>query len=247
MRFRDLTAREIDARVGQVGEGWATLLLYKDARVDMDILDETVGCENWQRRHYDVKGNMYCSVGIKINNEWIWKDDCGTESKTEKEKGESSDSFKRACVNWGIGRELYTSPKIFINCKTDKKQIVSLKDFEVSEITIQDKIIKALKITAYNKNKQTRERVFEWELNTIGKSAQKPQNPLEIMLTLEDAKKMKTAGGVELDKLNEGQLNQLVNCKNKTYSKAAQMILDDRVKSDMHLEEMAEGNPPWEE
>ena len=114
MKFRDLTKDEIDVRVGQVGDGWATLLLYKDARVDMDILDETAGSENWQRRHYEVKGNMYCSVGIKCGGEWIWKDDCGTESNTEKEKGEASDSFKRACFNWGIGRELYTAPFIWV-------------------------------------------------------------------------------------------------------------------------------------
>ena len=49
-------------------------------------------------------------------NCWVWKWDCGTESNTEKEKGEASDSFKRACVNWGIGRELYTAPQIWITC-----------------------------------------------------------------------------------------------------------------------------------
>ena len=119
MKFRDLRANEIDARVGQIGEGYCTLLLYKDARVDMDILDETVGKDNWQRKHYEVKGNLYCSVGINtLDNGWVWKDDCGTESNTEKEKGESSDSFKRACVNWGIGRELYTAPQIYIKCET---------------------------------------------------------------------------------------------------------------------------------
>ena len=88
MKFRKLKPEEIDVRVGTVinSARWqgVTLLLYKDARVDMDILDETVGSENWQRRHYEVKGNMYCSVGIKCDGEWVWKDDCGTESNTEK-------------------------------------------------------------------------------------------------------------------------------------------------------------------
>lgn len=248
MGVRDLMAREIDVRVGQVGDGWATLLLYKDARVDMDILDETVGCNNWQRRHYEVKGNMYCSVGIKFNDEWVWKDDCGTESNAEKEKGESSDSFKRACVNWGIGRELYTSPKIFINCETDGKKIKDLKDFKVSEITIENKVITALKITAYNKDKKARELVFEWELKAIEKFAQKPQNSPEIIMTLEEAKKLKTKSGLELDRLMDAQLKEFVKCSNKTYSVGAQMILDERMKeADRHLEEMAEDKLPWEE
>jgi hypothetical protein len=86
----------------------------------MNILDETVGAENWQREHYECKGNLFCRVGIWCNNAWVWKADCGTESNTEKEKGESSDSFKRACFNWGIGRELYTAPKTKIKGHTNK-------------------------------------------------------------------------------------------------------------------------------
>lgn len=112
MKFRALKANEIEVRVANITEKKCTLLLYKDARCDMNILDETVGADNWQRRHYDCKGNLFCSVGIMTGKEWVWKDDCGAESFTEKEKGEASDSFKRACVNWGIGRELYTAPRI---------------------------------------------------------------------------------------------------------------------------------------
>ena len=112
MEFRTLRADEIDARVNTISEKGCSLLLYKDARVDMVILDETFGADHWQRKHYECKGNLFCSVGIKIGSEWIWKDDAGSESNTEKEKGEASDSFKRACVNWGIGRELYTAPRL---------------------------------------------------------------------------------------------------------------------------------------
>ena len=119
MQFRTLKANELSVRIGTVSAKGVCLLLYKDARADMTILDETVGAENWQREHYEVKGNMFCRVGIKTGNEWVWKSDCGTESNAEAEKGESSDSFKRACVNWGIGRELYTSPLIFIPCPTE--------------------------------------------------------------------------------------------------------------------------------
>lgn len=125
MKFRPLNADEIDIRVGSVSEKGATLLFYKNARVDMAILDETVGEGNWQRDHKEVKGNLFCGIGIRASaigdlpsDEWIWKWDCGTESYTEKEKGEASDSFKRAGFNWGIGRELYTAPFTFVKCET---------------------------------------------------------------------------------------------------------------------------------
>lgn len=121
MEFRTLNANEIECRVAQVFEGKGiTLLLYKNARTDSSILDETVGCKNWQNRFYECKGNLYCSVGIKFD-EWVWKDDCGTESFTEKEKGEASDAFKRACFKWGIGKELYTAPLIYIKAEDIKK------------------------------------------------------------------------------------------------------------------------------
>lgn len=122
--FRNLRPEEIQVRMNTVTQRGASFLLYKDARCDMDILDETVGAENWQRAHEEHKGNLFCKVGININYSngkeplWVWKEDCGTESNTEKEKGEASDSFKRACVNFGIGRELYTKIPIFIKIAT---------------------------------------------------------------------------------------------------------------------------------
>lgn len=116
IKFRKLNANEIDCRVKIVSEKYIQLLLYKDARVDQNILDETVGPMNWQNDYKVVKENMYCGIGIKDTDtgEWVWKWNCGVESNTEKEKGEASDSFKRAGFNWDIGRELYTSPKIAI-------------------------------------------------------------------------------------------------------------------------------------
>lgn len=141
--FRLLRADEIEVRVSQAKEKGAALLLYKNARCDMNILDETVGAENWQRKHYDCKGNLFCSVGIRIGNEWIWKDDCGEESNQSAEKGEASDSFKRACVNWGIGRELYTAPFLWV--PAEKTQIVKRGDkyacndrFTVEKIAYDD-------------------------------------------------------------------------------------------------------------
>ena len=116
MEFRKLKASEIDARVSTVSEKGCSLLLYKDARVDQNILDETVGPEYWQRTHQLIGNNLYCTVEIfnKALDTWVAKQDVGTESYTEKEKGQASDSFKRACFNWGIGRELYTAPFIWI-------------------------------------------------------------------------------------------------------------------------------------
>lgn len=114
MTFRTLKPDEIECRVGTCSEKGLTLLLYKNARVDMDILDETVGASNWQRHHSRDNANCTVSVYCAERGEWVSKEDTGTESNTEAEKGLASDSFKRACVNWGIGRELYTSPFIWI-------------------------------------------------------------------------------------------------------------------------------------
>lgn len=122
MNFRKLRACEIEARVSTVSEKGCSLLLYKDARVDQNVLDETVGAENWKRSHQLIGNNLYCTVDIwdSEKQQWVSKQDVGTESYTEKEKGQASDSFKRACFNWGIGRELYTAPFIWIDASKAK-------------------------------------------------------------------------------------------------------------------------------
>lgn len=126
--FRGLRPDEIEVRVGSVTAKGASLLLYIDARCGMNILDEVYGPEGWQRKHEVINGNLYCGIGIwnKEINEWVWKWDCGTESRADGEgnekKGEASDSFKRACFNIGIGRELYTGGFIFASCPTKAKQ-----------------------------------------------------------------------------------------------------------------------------
>lgn len=110
--FRLLNASEIDARISQANEYYVNILLYKDARCDMRILDETVGPMNWKKSYVRDNANCIVSIWDSEKSQWISKEDTGTESNTEKEKGLASDSFKRACFVWGIGRELYTSPKI---------------------------------------------------------------------------------------------------------------------------------------
>lgn len=121
---RTLYASEIECRVGTIkpdGSG-CSLLLYKDARVDMRLLDEVYGPMNWKRDHELINGNLFCTLYIwdADKKEWVSKQDVGTESYTEKEKGQASDAFKRAGFNWGIGRELYTSPFIWINLAQDE-------------------------------------------------------------------------------------------------------------------------------
>ena len=175
MKFRDLTAEDIEVRIQSVKEKGLVLLLYKNARVDMNILDETVGTENWQREHYECKGNLFCRVGIKtpvkdndLLPEWVWKSDCGVESNTEAQKGEASDSFKRACFNWGIGRELYTSPLIrvspkYCNIKTVNNYPKCYDKFSVEKIIIENKQIVALAIWNDTKNC----RAFMWQKDEV--------------------------------------------------------------------------------
>ena len=95
-------------RVQSANPYGASCVAYIDSRQAQDLLDDVCGAENWQVKYEEHKGNLFASVGIKIGNEWVWKSDCGTESNMEKEKGEASDSFKRACVMWGLGRFLYS-------------------------------------------------------------------------------------------------------------------------------------------
>ena len=148
MVFRALRADEVECRIGTVKKpeegkkGGVSLLLYKDARCDMNVLDETVGEMNWQK-HYS-RDNRNCTVSIwdPEKSQWISKEDTGTESNTEAEKGLASDSFKRACFNWGIGRELYTAPFIWITGagKYDR--------FYVKALQVEDKRITGLVICA---------------------------------------------------------------------------------------------------
>ena len=162
-KFRTLTADEIDCRVSQINQKGLSLLLYKDARCDMNILDETVGEMNWRREHTRDNANCIVSIWCEEKHEWIPKEDTGTESNTEAEKGLASDSFKRACVNWGIGRELYTAPFIYISAdkcsieKNDKGRFLTYDKFAVSRIDYDEKRnIKALEII----NSKTKAVVF---------------------------------------------------------------------------------------
>lgn len=182
--FRNIKANEIDLRVGSTNKdnNGFSLLLYKDARVDANILDETVGAENWQCKYYQVKNTMVCSVGININYAdknkeplWIWKDDGGDDDyQAEKVKAELSDSFKRACFRWNIGRRnLYSSPFIWIKVDTNNTKT---SHYEVSHIAYdENNEIKELVII----NSKTKEQVFCYGATVKKANAKIKQNENE--------------------------------------------------------------------
>lgn len=142
LEFRKLKANEIECRIGTLSEKGLSLLLYKDARCDMNLLDEVVGPMNWKREHKRENANCVVSIYDEDKNEWVSKEDTGTESNTEAMKGLASDSFKRACFNWGIGRELYSAPFIWIPAEkctiTNFGKLRCSDKFKVAKLTYDE-------------------------------------------------------------------------------------------------------------
>ena len=166
-KFRNLTRDEIEVRVSQVNEKGCSCLLYKTARTDSTILDETVGPENWQCRFYEVAGVTYCSLGIRTtDNEWVWKDDAGAAGSIEEEKSTASSAFKRAGFKWGLGKELYSAPFIWIpasaiNIRQGRNGKYQCFDrMIVEKVRIEDGRITGLSI--WNETKACR--CFVWQL-----------------------------------------------------------------------------------
>lgn len=213
-KFRDLKADEIDVRVQSVKQNGIILLLYKDARVDMNILDETVGSLNWQKEYRRDNQNCVVSIWDESKKQWISKEDTGTESNTEKEKGLASDSFKRACFNWGIGRELYTSPFIWVSM--DKCNIVSKNNtygcadkFIVSKIEIENKQITHLEI----ENASTKKQCFKWDKKEAPKKEDKPAAEAPKRMSIDEALETKVNGVPvrQIFKENRGNIQQIYN------------------------------------
>lgn len=239
MIFRKLTANDVEARVQSCDENGFVILLYKNARCDMNVLDETVRPENWQREHYECKGILFCRVGINIDFQdealppiWVWKSDCGTESNTEKEKGESSDSFKRACFNWGIGRELYTAPKTKIKghtyqTKRNGKDVWAPEyyAFDVVEMEVSDEIPRRItKLTIIGKSMKDgyhEDEIFSWTDKSkpapkAEPKAERKATPKQIELLKEKYK------GDNLAKLLT--LNNIKSIEELPMSKASEII-----------------------
>ena len=196
LKFRDLRADEIDCRIAMVKQSGLSLLLYKDARCDMNILDETVGAFNWQRSHNRDNANCIVSIWDEDKKQWVSKEDTGTESNTEKEKGLASDSFKRACFNWGIGRELYTAPFVWVDASCCEIKNVNgvqkcFDKFAVADIKIEDKKIVYLKIVNTSKKGAV---VFETGKSVKATATPKAQPQQEVNSTIADA-----LGGLPFD------------------------------------------------
>ena len=224
MNFRTLKANEIDCRINTINEKGLTLLLYKDARVDQNILDETVGSMNWQRKHTRDNANCIVSIWDDKKQQWVEKEDTGTESFSEAEKGLASDSFKRACFNWGIGRELYTSPfiwiskdnaKIYKSEKTDKYTCYDkfkVQDIEYDanrEITKLSILNDSTGVVVFNYNSNTKPEINE-RLKLMAEFVQL------INKTKTDKEKLYEHYGVENDtQMTNEQLLDAINVMKK--------------------------------
>lgn len=212
LKFRPLKAEEIDVRLGQVNNGSASFLLYKDARADMIILDETVGALNWQRKHLRDNKNCIVEIWDSEKSQWISKEDTGTESNTEAEKGLASDSFKRACFNWGIGRELYTAPNIKIKCETEgtKKPYTLKNKFEfwglsVGEIEYRNGEI--IYLALY----QDQQMKFKWGVKTG--TTPKKETPAEPKKEAKPKKEEKAVEPTGEELISEGKLKAIRSLK----------------------------------
>ena len=185
--FRLLRADEIETRVAEVAKdgSWLTLLLYKTARTDAGLLDETVGPLMWANDYKVIDGKMYCAIGIRSHetSEWVWKWNVGTESNTEAEKGEASDAMKRAGFVWGIGTELYSAPRIYlrqgdveIKKKTKGDGFTCYEKFDVTRIEYdENERIKALEIV----NAKTGKVVYTFGLKAQRNSGRPMTAPTE--------------------------------------------------------------------
>lgn len=221
MGFRLLRADEIECRVAQIKANGLSLLLYKDARCDMNILDETVGSFNWKRSHTRENANCIVEIWDKEKGQWISKEDTGTESNTEREKGLASDSFKRACFNWGIGRELYTAPFIWI--PSDKCKIVPNNNkfacydrFQVAEIgydsnrRINRLVIASKNNIVYSYGSRTAQPEIDHN-NTDAKVTTAHVNTLKNAFERDGIDESKVLKKLGLDKLENATIRQFNN------------------------------------
>lgn len=183
--IRDLRADEVEVRVNTVDERGCSLLLYKDARCDMNILDETFGIYGWKKHYEMIGGQLFCTIEIKDpdTGEWIAKQDVGVESNSEPEKGRASDAQKRAAFAVGIGRELYTAPKIWVSA--NKIDIVQKKDgkfqvktnFKVTEMEIKNKRIVSLEISAKSRGRDWEEVYSMVNKKPVERTTEQPKTP----------------------------------------------------------------------
>lgn len=224
MEIRTLRADEIEARVATVSNGkGCSLLLYKDARCDMKILDEVFGWDGWKREHSIIDGRLYCTVSVwsENRNQWVTKQDVGTESYTEKEKGQASDSFKRACFNVGIGRELYTAPFIWVNLNTSEFNAKGQPNisFTVKDIGYNDK--REINKLVISDNKGTIRYELGKRVAPKAEEKKEPAKPEKTAQKYEDD--LKVLLGMIAEAKDEKQLVSIWNL-NKDYQKDSAVL-----------------------
>jgi hypothetical protein len=145
---------------------WGKQLAYIDARQAQDRLDTVCGIENWKVEYKEHRWELFAWVSIKVQvctkpsywnielpnqitwnegvYEWITKWDWWSETKIEWEKWVISDSFKRACVVWGLWRFLYSikpSWNAQNNAPAKDLYVLTTKDIEIWEWKIYWKSI----------------------------------------------------------------------------------------------------------
>ena len=228
IKIRLLRADEIEVRAASVSQKGVSLLLYKDARVDMSVLDEIFGVYGWQRTHQVIDGKCFCSVAVRDGDSWIVKQDVGQETYADPIKGVASDSFKRACTNIGIGRELYTAPFIWISSERvniqqrDGKYVLKDK-FRVKSISYDDKrrCITGLEISnqkgvtvfSYSEGNLSKER----KADTKTKSKSKGLTAKQVDMLLNRLKK----NGIPVESvLRKHGLNSLEEMEPELYNRA---------------------------
>lgn len=221
-KIRTLRAEEIECRIGTISEKGLSLLLYKDARVDQNILDETFGMFGWCRAHEKIGDALYCTVSIKDENgEWIAKQDVGVESYSDAVKGAASDSFKRACFNIGIGRELYTAPFIWIpaeraEIKNDGKKYYTKERYAVTSIEYDEQ----RNIVALSISNQKGTEIFSYKKQKMKESSK----PLSKVQRFNLQEEMRRTGVTDLDIMNRYKLDTLEIMTEETYGKVMRAL-----------------------
>ena len=234
-KFRNLRADEIDVRINQIASNYCTMLLYKDARCDMNILDETVGAENWKREHTRENANCIVSLWDSEKSQWVSKEDTGIESFAEKEKGLASDSFKRACVNWGIGRELYSSPRIITSPRKDMGTDKRPEFFDKGDGKYTTKTYFWVEIIDYDENDNIKDLIIRDNKNHIRFSQLSKEKDKELTKLAEAMKKMIAANEEKDDKFDREKFYKYFNTdsdESMTYKQIEEAItlLDERLK-----------------
>lgn len=132
-RVGNTNAKKLGCKPWEATEG--SVLAYIDARDVMARLDDVMGFDGWQCRYpISDSGLLICEVGLRINDEWIWKANGAGDTQVEAEKGKCSDAFKRAAVLWGVGRYLYSLPFSWVKLSNGKPvSIPKLPDWATPE------------------------------------------------------------------------------------------------------------------